>query len=60
MGYNGLSRLSEIRQMIPLPFKANTGPREGLLPSQLQPETRNQARAQSPVPEQSATKCSEL
>ena len=46
--------------MIPLPFKANAGPREGLLPSQPQPETRNQARAQSPVPEQSATKCSEL
>ena len=46
--------------MIPLPFKANAGPRGSLLPSQPQPETRNQARAQSPVPEQSAMKCSEL
>ena len=49
-----------MRQMILLPFKANAGPRGGLLPSQPQPETRNQARAWSPVPERGATKCSEL
>ena len=46
--------------MIPLPFKANAGPRGGLLPSQPQPETRNQAIAQSPIPEQGAMKCLEL
>ena len=46
--------------MIPLPFKANAGPRGVLLPSQPQPETRNQARAQSPIPEQGAMKCLEL
>ena len=33
----------------------NAGPREGLLPSQLQPETGAKTRAQ--VSEQSATKC---
>ena len=30
---------AKIRQEIPLPFKVNAGPRGGLLPSQLQPET---------------------
>ena len=39
MGFNGLSRQSKIRQTIPLPFEMNAGPRGGLLPSQLQPET---------------------
>ena len=38
-----------------LTFEANAGPREGLLPSQLQPETGSQLRA--PASEQSATKC---
>ena len=38
-----------------LTFEANAGPREGLLPSQLQPETGAKTRAQ--VSEQSATKC---
>ena len=38
-----------------LTLEADTGPREGLLPSQLQPETGAKTRAQ--VSEQNATKC---
>ena len=34
-----LEQAKQIRQMIPLPLKQITGPREGLLPHQLQPET---------------------
>ena len=59
-GLKQLEQAKQIRQNDSLTFEADTGPREGLLPSQLQPETRSQARAQSPVPEQSAMKCSEL
>ena len=37
-----------------LTFEVAASPREGLSPNQLQPETRSQASAQDPVPEQSA------
>ena len=37
-----------------LTFEVAASPREGLLPNQLQPETRSQASAQNPVPERSA------
>ena len=43
-----------------LTFEVAASPREGLLPSQLQPETRSLASAQNPVPERSAMKCSVL
>ena len=45
----------KIRQEIPLPFETNTGPRGGLLPSQLQPETG--AEYQLQPQNQSVTKC---
>ena len=38
-----------------LTFEVAAIPRKGLLPNQLQPETRRQASAQNPVPERSAT-----
>ena len=59
MGYNGLSRLSKIRQNTSLTFEADTGPSEGLSPSQLLPETRSEAGAEILVPERSAKKCPE-
>ena len=38
--------------MIPLPFEADTGPREGLLPHQLQPKTgaKQELKSQNKVP----------
>ena len=45
----------KIRQEIPLPFEMNAGPRESLLPSQLQPETG--AKYQLQPQNQSVTKC---
>ena len=58
MAAHGLLRLEQAKQNKTndsLTFEADTGPREGLLPSQLQPETGAKTRAQ--VSEQSATKC---
>ena len=45
----------KIRQEIPLPFEMNAGPRGGLHPSQLQPETG--AEYQLQPQNQSVTKC---
>ena len=43
MAVHRLQRLEQVKQKIkqeiPLPFEMNAGPRGGLLPSQLQPET---------------------
>ena len=58
MAVHGLLRLEQAEQNKTndsLTFEADTGPREGLLPSQLQPETGAKTRAQ--VSGQSATKC---
>ena len=59
MALHGLQRLEQakqkIRQEIPLPFEMNAGPRGGLLPSQLQPETG--AEYQLQPQNQSVTKC---
>ena len=58
MAAYGLLRLEQAKQNKTndsLTLEADTGPREGLLPSQLQPETGAKTRAQ--VSEQSATKC---
>ena len=58
MAAHGLLRLEQAKQNKTndsLTLEADTGPREGLLPSQLQPETGAKTRAQ--VSEQSATKC---
>ena len=57
MVVNGLLWLEQAKQnktKDSLTFEADTGPREGLLPSQLQPKTGAKTRAQ--VSEQSATK----
>ena len=57
MAVHGLLRLEQAKQNKTndfLTFEADTGPREGLLPSQLQPEIGAKTRAQ--VPEQSAMK----
>ena len=58
---HGLQRLEQakqkIKQEIPLPFETNAGPRGGLLPSQLQPETG--AEYQLQPQNQSVTKCPE-
>ena len=58
MAVHRLLRLEQAKQNKTndsLTLEADTGPREGLLPSQLQPETGAKTRAQ--VSEQSATKC---
>ena len=58
MAAHGLLRLEQAKQNKTndsLTLEADTGPRGGLLPSQLQPETGATIRAQ--VSEQSATKC---
>ena len=59
MAAHGLQRLEQakqkIKQEIPLPFEMNTGPRGGLLSSQLQPETG--AEYQLQPQNQSVTKC---
>ena len=58
MAVHGLLRLEQAKQNKTnnsLALEADTGPRGGLLPSQLQPETGATIRAQ--VSEQSATKC---
>ena len=58
MAVHGLLRLKQAKQNKTnnsLTLEADTGPREGLLPSQLQPKTGAKIRAQ--VSEQSATKC---
>ena len=58
MVVHGLLRLEQAKQNKTndsLTFEADTGPREGLLPSQLQPKTGAKTRAL--VSEQSATKC---
>ena len=58
MAAHGLLRLEQAKQNKTnnsLTLEADTGPREGLLPSQLQPETGAKTRAQ--VSEQSAMKC---
>ena len=58
MAAHGLLRLEQAKQNKTndsLTLEADTGPREGLLPSQLQPEAGAKTRAQ--VSEQSATKC---
>ena len=59
MAVHGLQRLEQakqkIKQEIPLPFEMNAGPRGGLLPSQLQPETG--AEYQLQPQNQSVTKC---
>ena len=58
MAVHGLLWLEQAKQNKTndsLTLEADTGPREGLLPSQLQPETGATIRAQ--VSEQSATKC---
>ena len=59
MAVHGLQRLEQAKQKtkqeIPLPFEMNAGPRGGLLPSQLQPETG--AEYQLQPQNQSVTKC---
>ena len=59
MAAHGLQWLEQakqkIRQEIPLPFETNAGPRGGLLPSQLQPETG--AEYQLQPQNQSVIKC---
>ena len=58
MAVHRLLRLEQAKQNKTndsLTFEADTGPRKGLLPSQLQPETGAKTRAL--VSEQSATKC---
>ena len=58
MAAHGLLQLEQAKQKKTndsLTLEADTGPREGLLPSQLQPKTGAKTRAQ--VSEQSATKC---
>ena len=58
MAAHGLLRLEQAKQNKTnnsLTLEADTGPRGGLLPSQLQPETGAKTRAQ--VSEQSAMKC---
>ena len=58
MAVHGLLQLEQAKQNKTnnsLTLEADIGPRGGLLPSQLQPETGATIRAQ--VSEQSATKC---
>ena len=59
MAVHGLQRLEQAKQKnktkIPLSFETNAGPRGGLLPSQLQPETG--AEYQLQPQNQSVTKC---
>ena len=58
MAVHGLLQLEQAKQNKTndsLTLEADTGPREGLLPSQLQPKTGAKTRTQ--VSEQSATKC---
>ena len=59
MAVHGLQWLEQakqkIKQEIPLPFEMKAGPRGGLLPSQLQPETG--AEYQLQPQNQSVTKC---